>query len=209
MPEEKVEESTTQKLQNKVDKLKLLNLTSNIHNLNPPPQRPEEEQGREIALIRGLSVSPRITAIFLEILGLEFDVKEKTFIQVTEPIMNIKGAYLFCKKLKNISQETEWASFSEDEINSRIIHYFEEYYPYFTFWAEDYDLDPRNFGYVAATLQAFIDASFHKSKSGKFINTLGRTYSEDTLKKALETDNIKINKNAGFLERMNPFKEMK
>jgi len=210
MPEEKEpEESTTQKLQNKVDKLKLLNLTSNIHNLTPPPQRPEDDSGREIALIKGLSVAPRIAAIFLEIRGLEYDEKTKMFVQVTEPIMNISGAYRFCKILKNLASETEWASYSEEEIPSRIIHYFEENIPYFTFWHEEYDLAERDFNYVITTLQSFIDSCFHKSKSGKYINTLGRTYGEDVLKKALETDNVKVRKDEGFLSKYNPFKEMK
>lgn len=208
MPEESNEESTTQKLQNKVDKLKLLNLTSNIHNLTPPPKQQEDDQGREISLIKGLSVAPRIAAIFLEIRGLEFDQKAKTFVQVTEPIMNILGAYRFCKLLKNIAQETEWASYSEEEINPRIVHYFEENIPFFIFWNEEYELSERDFGYIIATLQSFIDSCFHKSKSGKFINTLGRTYGEDVLKKALETgEGVRIKRDQGFLSKYNPFRD--
>jgi hypothetical protein len=208
MKEEKEEtESTTQKLQNKVDKLKLLNLTSNIHNLTPP-QKSEDDPTRDIQLVKALSVIPRIAMIFLEIRGLEYDVKTKQYVQVTEPIMNVLGAYRFCKVLKNIAQETEWASFSEDEINSRIIHHFEENIPYFLFWAEDYELNPRDFNYVISTLQSFIDSCFHKAKSGKYINTLGRTYGEDILKKALDTEgNISKKKEGGFLEKYNPFKE--
>ena len=49
-----VEETTTQKLQNKVDKLKLLNLTSNIHNLTPTQQKPDDAT-RDIALVNVFS----------------------------------------------------------------------------------------------------------------------------------------------------------
>ena len=69
-----VEETTTQKLQNKVDKLKLLNLTSNIHNLTPTQQKPDDSS-RDIALVNVLSVYPRIVSLFLEIRGLEYDQK--------------------------------------------------------------------------------------------------------------------------------------
>ena len=200
------EETTTQKLQNKVDKLKLLNLTSNIHNLTPP-QKQDEDSSRDIQLVKALSVTPRIAEKFLEIRGLEYDPKQKIFIQVTEPIMNILGAYRFCKVLKNIAQEVEWASYSEEEINSRIIHFYEENIPYFTFWAEEYDLNPRDFNYIITTLQTFIDASFHKAKSGKYINTLGRTYGEDILKRALDTDTKQTKKDDGFLSKYNPFKD--
>jgi hypothetical protein len=207
MAEEQPEESTTQKLQNKVDKLKLLNLTSNIHNLTPPQQK-EEDPTRDIQLVRALSVSPRIAMKFLEIRGLEYDEKNRNFVQVTEPIMNTLGAYRFCKILK-MAEEIEWASYSEEEINSRIIHFFEENIPYVLFWAPEYDLNARDYNYVITTLQAFIDTSFHKSKSGKYINTLGRTYSEDTLKRALDTSEDKSKKEGGFMSKWNPFKDKK
>lgn len=199
-------ESTTQKLQNKVDKLKLLNLTSNIHNLTPP-QRQDEDPSKDIALVRALSVSNRITQKFLEIRGLEYDHINKEFIQITEPLMNLRGAYRFCKILQ-MAEEIEWASYSEDEINRRIIHFFEENIVYILFYAEEYDLNPRDFNYIINTLQVFIDSCFHKSKSGKFINTLGRTYDEGVLKKALETENSSIQrKKGGVLSELNPFRD--
>jgi hypothetical protein len=204
-----MEESETQQLQNKVDKLKLLNLTSNIHNLTPPA-RQEEDQSRDIALVNVLSVSIRVKQKFLEIRGLEYDPISKKLVQITEPVMNLLGAYRFCKLLQS-AEEIEWASYSEDEINSRIIHFFEENIPYFLFYADDYELNPRDFYYIINTLQVFVDSSFHKSKSGKYINTLSRTYGEDVLKKALDTtgDMKSSMKDSGFLSKYNPFKERK
>jgi len=200
------EESTTQKLQNKVDRLKLMSLTDNVHNLSPL-NKPEQDASRDIALVNVLSVSKRVQAKFLEIRGLEFDPTQKKMIQITDPIMNLLGAYRFCKLLQ-MAEEIEWASYSEEEINSRIIHFFEENIPYFLFYAEDYELDPRDFYYIINTLQVFIDSSFHKSKSGKYINTLGRTYGEDVLKRALDTGSSNITKREeGFLAKYNPFKE--
>lgn len=196
----------TQEMQNKVDKLKLLNLTSNIHNLTPP-QNNEDNSNREISLVSALSVSPRIMDIFFEIRGLQYDNKTKTYVQVTRPIMNFEGAYRFVKILKNIAQETEWASYSEEEINPRIIHYFEVNYPHFTFYATLYDLQESDLNYVETTLQSFIDSCFHKSKSGKYINTLGRTYDEGVLKKALESGQQNMRREEGFLSKMNPFKD--
>jgi hypothetical protein len=218
--------SVTQELQNKVDRLKLLNLTSNIHNLTPPIKQ-EDDLTRDIALVRALSVAPRIADLFMEIRGLEYDQSSRQFIQVTRPIMNILGAYRFCKLLKRLAEEIEWATYSEDELPQRIIHYFEENIPYFLFYGqveafkiskeyvaeelilnddgiiihrsslkldenelmnlyESYDLHPSDFNYIISVLQNFVDTAFHKSKQGKYINTLGRTYGEDILKKALE-----------------------
>jgi len=202
------EESVTQKLQNKVDKLKLLNLTNNIHNLTPMENR-EDDSSREIALVNVLSVSRRVKEKFLEIRGLEYDPMEKKLIQVTEPIMNLLGAYRYCKLLQ-MAEEIEWASYAEEEINKRIVHFYEENIPYFLFWADEYELEEKDFYYVINTLQTFIDTSFHKSKSGKFINTLGRTYGEDVLKKALDTGATETKREReGFLSKYNPFKDMK
>lgn len=202
-------EEETQKLQNKVDRLKLLNLTSNIHNLTPP-QRQEDDGERDIALVKALSVTPRILSMFLKIRGLNYDPRSRQLIQVTTPIMNVDGAYRFCEVLKVISEETEWSSFSEEEIPQRIIHYFEINFPYFIFHAEKYDLDASDFNYIETTLQSFIDSAFHKAKSGKYINTLGRTYGEDIMKKALDTQGEKMNKSEeGFLSKYNPFKDRK
>lgn len=199
-------QTTTQKLQNKVDKLKLLSLTSGIHNLTPPPQK-EADGSRDIALVKALSVTPRVAEKFLEIRGIEYDPKTKQYVQITEPIMNMLGAYRFCKILK-MAQEIEWSSYSEDEINSRIIHFFEENIPYFLFWGDDYDLNPRDFNYIISTLQYFIDTSFHKAKSGKYINTLARTYGEDVLKRALDVGGA-TKKDEGMLAKYNPFKTRK
>lgn len=206
MEAERESETHTQKIQNKVDNLKLLNLTNNIHRLTPPSQTEDDGQ-RDIALVKSLSVTPKVAQLFLEIRGLEFDPTTKKYIQVTDPIMNILGAYRFCKLLKNLTEQVEWASYSEDEIKPRIIHFFEENIPYFLFWAEDYNLNPRDFNYIITTLQAYVDSTFHKAKSGKYINTLGRTYDEGLLKRALDNDNPRQQKREGFLERMNPFKD--
>jgi len=197
----------SQKLQNKVDKIKTLGLLSQTHNLTPPNSE-YEDPSRDIALVNSLSSAPRIQAIYLEIRGLELDAKGKNYIQVVKPIMNVDGAYRFCKVFKTLAQETEWASFSEEEINSRIVFYFEENYPYFTFNHIKFELDPMDFFYIATTMQIIIDASFHKAKSGKYINTLGRTYDEGTIRRALETNspNSQNKKDNGFLSKYNPFR---
>lgn len=196
----------SQKLQNKVDKLKTLNLVSNIHNLTPPHKQ-EEDSLRDIALVNALSAHPRIQRKILEIRGLEWNPKTKIFEQVAEPRMNHNGAKLVADILTTIAEETEWASYSEEEINSRIIHHFEENIPYLLFYAEEHELQPKYFGYIINMLQVFIDASFHKAKAGKYINTLGRTYDEGTLRRALDIDSQKTKVQQGFLEKYNPFKE--
>lgn len=194
----------SQQLQNKVDKLKTLNMIT--HNLTPP-QIQQEDPSRDIALVNALSSYPRIQRKILEIRGMEWDIKKKKLIQITEPRMNHDGAKLVADILTTIAEETEWASYSEDEINSRIIHHYEETIPYLTFYAEDYELDPKYFGYIMNMLKVFIDSSFHKAKQGKYINTLGRTYDEGTIRKMMEGEpQRKTKQDNGFLSKYNPFR---
>lgn len=196
----------TQDMQNKVDRLKLMNLTNNIHSLLPPSNK-NNSQENNVAFVEALNVTPRLKRLFLEIRGLEWDEHKKEYIQVTRAIMNFEGAYRFVKICQHIAEETEWSSFAEEEIPKRIIHYYEENIPYFLFWNDEYELAERDFNYIMTTLKSFIDSSFHKAKAGKFINSLSRIYDEGTIRKALETPESRSNKKEeGFLARYNPFR---
>lgn len=201
-----MEQDTTQILQNKVDKLKLLGLTDNLKNIIPSNVH-QDDSVRDIALIKSLSAYPRIQRKILEIRGLEYDEKEKQVIKVAEERMNHNGARLVADILKTIAEETEWASFSEEEINSRIVHHFEENIFYILFNAEEYNLQSKYFGYIINMFQVIIDASFHKAKSGKYINTLGRTYDEGIMRRALDTGQLTKKQEEGFLTKYNPFKK--
>lgn len=171
-------------LQEKVDKVKAIGLLNNIHNLSPPIAKSNDAEN-SIAVINSLKVTPRLIEVFLEIMGLMYIEEQKKYIQVSKPIMNLNGAFRFIKIVKHISEEIEWSNFKEDEIDARILKYFETIYPSFTFYHEDYDLDPADFAYIESTLMTFIDSSFHKSKSAKYLNVVGKTYSEDFLAKAV------------------------
>lgn len=198
MAEKQTEE---EKLNNTFNKAKVLGAISGVHNLTPPNTQGDLSDAGKVAIIEALSVRPRLKELFLEILGLEFDEKERDLIQVTKPIMNIKGAYRFVKICKRIAEEAEWSYYDEDEVNVRIWQYYSENYPYFTFWHEDYDLDPSDFNYVSTVLMSFIDSSFHKGKSAKYVNAVSRMYNEDFLGKIMKDDHSN-EKKGGFMEKV-------
>lgn len=201
MAEEQID--TTQQLQNKVDKLKLLNLTSNIHSLTPPQLQKDTAQDN-VALVVALKVSPRLAEAVLFFQG-RIPTEKEGFIQITEPIMNIKGVWAFINGIcRVIAENTEWATYSEEELPTRLVHYYEQNLPNFTFQKDLFGLKSENFNQIETYLQIFIDSAFHKAKQGKYINTLGRTYSEDLLNKALQTEQQKVQKQ-NIIERfLNP-----
>lgn len=199
------EDNNIQDLQNKVDKIKTINLLNQQSKLTPPAQRIEEDHN-QVAIIKGLAVTPRLQDIFLEARGLFFDKQQNQLIQISRPYMNVHGAWRLVNICRHIAQEAEWSNFSEDNIPSYVDHFYKENLPYFTFWYEEYELDPADFNFVMTTLKMFILASFYKAKGGKYINVLSRTYSEDFLGRVMQNDTQK--KKEGFLDKYNPFKKV-
>jgi len=199
-------EETTQELQNKVDKIKTISLISNPHSLSPPIKKEEDNQN-QVVIINALSSEPRLLNIFLEARGLAYDSVTKQFIQMSRPLLNIYGAWKLVAECKKIAQEAEFGNFTEEFIPAYVDHFFRSIYPYFTFWHEEYELNPRDFDYVQVTLQMFILSSFYKGKGGKYINVVGKTYDEGFMGKIMQ-GNQHTQKRESFLERYNPFKKI-
>ena len=199
-----MEEDVTQQLQNIIDKTKTANLLQNMHNLTPP-NKIAEVQFDQVAIIRTLESAPRLREIFLEARGLTWDDKKKTIVQITSPMMNILGAWKLVAICKKIAMEAEFGNFKEEDIPSYMIHFFNVEFPHFTFYHEVYDIDPQDFDYISTTIQMFLLGAFSKGKGGKYINLLGKTYSEDFMGKVLRGDK---KKEEGFLDKINPLKKM-
>ncbi len=197
-------EIENEKMSNTFNKAKLLGAVSGIHNLTPPQQLNGDSEGK-VAIIEALKVSPRLQEMFLEVQGLEWNDKKKELIQISRPIMNINGAFRLVKVCKRIAEEVEWAYYDEDEISARIMMYYAENYPHFTFWHKEYDLHQSDFNYVSSVLMAFIDSAFHKGKSAKFVNAISKVYNEDFLGRVLQNQK---EKKEGFLDKLrNSFKK--
>lgn len=195
----------TQKLQNKVDRVKALNLIANAHNLTPPVQR-NDDDNKEIAIVSALKSEPRLMTLYLKMRGLAFNQYTREIEQVRKPYMNVEGAYLLVDCCSLIAQEGEWSNFDQDNVNAYIDHFYEENLPYFTFWHDDYDLNPKDFPIVMNALKMFALSTFNKAKGGKYINAITRTYSEGFLDKALNSQQQQ--KKEGMLGFSNPFKKL-
>jgi hypothetical protein len=196
--------TSVEKSQEVSEKAKALALFNNVHNLSPATSNKDEAQG-QLAIIEALKVAPRLQNLFLEIRGLIYDERTKQTVQISKPIMNIDGAFRLIKIIQHIAEETEWANFPEDEIGKRIYFHFAQNFPYFTFYHEEYELDPADFSYVSTALITFIDSAFHKARNGKWINTVGKVYSEDMLGKVFNADKEK--KSESWLQKLNVFRK--
>jgi hypothetical protein len=194
---EEQEQSQENPLQRVVDKVKTISLVNNAHNLTPPQR--QDDRSTDIMVIEALQSKPRIKEIILQVKGEVLGSNGKP-IRIRKPIMNDEGAAKFMFELINISSETEYATYGEEEIGPRVILYMDQIYPRFTLWHKDYDLDSRDFDYVYTTLLSFIDSCFHKAKNGHFARILTKTYSEDLLGKAVRDKEEKTKQT--FLQKM-------
>jgi hypothetical protein len=190
---EQEEESPLQKT---VDKVKTLNLVNNSHNLTPPQK--QDDRTSDIMIIEALQSKPRILDVILQVKGQIIGANGKP-VSIRRPIMNSEGAAKLMFELMNISAETEYATYSEEEIPGRIILYMEQIYPRFTLWQKDYELESKDFDYLYTTLLSFIDSCFHKAKNGHFARILTKTYSEDLLGRAIKDQD---KKKVGILEKL-------
>ena len=195
----------TQELQNKVDRVKALSMINNVHNLSPPIQKNEVED-KEIAIVQALQSKPRLAQLYYKARGLVYDQEKRTYVQIRKPYMNVEGSYLLVDCCSLIAEEGEWSNFDQDYVGAYIDHFYEENLPYFTFWCDEYDLNPKDFPFIMNALKMFALSTFNKAKSGKYINAVTRTYSEGFLDKALNPQQQQ--KQEGFWAKSNPFKKV-
>jgi hypothetical protein len=203
-----MDETNIDKLTRLVDKAKALSVVSNVHSMTPPQKEPDNPSN-QVAIIDALRAAPRVLSIYFRLRGQMYNPDTKEIVQISTPIMNERGALKFVGIVMGIAEEIEWSNFGEDEINPRIMKYYEDNYPYFTFWHGDYDLDTSDFNIVGSLLMAAIDGTFHKSKNAKYLNVVGRVYSEDMLGKVLTSTEDNKKKRMNIIDRLNPFKRDK
>lgn len=187
-----------------VDGMKTISLLQNPQSLTPPIQK-SEDTGREIMIIEGLKVSPRLFKIYLEARGLELDSKGEPH-QRNHAYLNVRGSLKFVQIISHLAEETEFSNFQEDEIPARLMHSYERDIVEFKINKELYELETSDFNWIDSVYQTFIDSSYHKAKGGKFINVVGKTYDERGMQNLLNPQNRE--KPASFTERLdklNPF----
>lgn len=200
MPEE-----DTQKMQNKVDKLKTLSLANNIHNLSPPSN--PNSQIHDVAIVEALKADRHIQKAILQLKGYMFDPLKNVYAPYRRPVMNELGIGNFIQTIQNIGDTIEFSNFKEDDIPKFAIYLFEYNYPYFTIYYRDYELSREDFNLVSTILIDYILTSLYKAKGGGHRNVVRGTYSEDLLGKVVQPEFIR--KEGGFgalLGRLNPMR---
>jgi hypothetical protein len=199
------EQTNTERLQSNVDKMKALSLAQNIHNLTPPTKG-NDEAGRDVSIINSLKCDKEMTEKYLTLTGFMFDPLQGVYTLYRRPIMNSLGIGNFMGTISGIAKDNEFASYKEDDIPKWILFYFKRNYPYFTCYADDYELSREDFNLVSSLLVSAIASTLYKAKGGGHRNVVRGTYSEDLLGRVITPDQLQ-KKGGGFLSalsKLNP-----
>lgn len=188
--------------------LKELTLVRNIHNLNPNLNTSSDSEG--INIVNALKSSNLLQEIGLQLEGYFWDATIRKYVKFRDPVMNKRGIGNFISDISSISQSIEFSSFKEKEIPRIVSHLFKINYPYYTIYAEEYELDRKDFNLIATILFTFILSSFKKAQGSGHRNVIRGTYSEDLLGRYVPVGvSPSEDKRKGVMSWMNPFKKQR
>lgn len=200
-------EGNPENVQSKAEKLKLLSLGNNIHNLTPPVQGNDSEQ-QQVAIVHALKSDNFTSKAYLKLKGLNYDPIIRKWTQYRRPVMNSLGIGNFMQVLENIGDTIEYSNFDKDDIPKFGVHLFEMNYPYFTIYYRDYELSKSDFNIISTLLFNFIMTSLYKAKGAGHRNVVRGVYSEDVLGKLVGGDPQQAKQGGlgSLLSRLNPMR---
>lgn len=200
------EQTPQEKLAMKTDKLKALSLANNIHNLTPPGKSSDES--RDVAIVHALKAEQHILKCIMQLKGYMYDPLQQVWVQYRNPVMNQQGIGNFILTIQNLAETIEYSNFKEEEIPKFVPYYYEQNYPYFMVFADEYELAPEDRNLISTLLFNFIITSLFKAKGAGHRNVVRGTYSEDTLSRILPPEQMKQSQGGilGGLAKLNPLK---
>ena len=192
------QETSDDKIQKNVERLKAIALTNNIHKLTPPTNNQDKDNG--VAIIEELRVKLMATQMRLE--GKRYNHITKQIEVYRTPIMNTEGIGNFMNIIEILAESYPFGYTKEESIDDQVMFHFENNYPYLTAWHEDYELDKKDFNIIETILYSMIFTAITKGMNAKYINAIARTYSEDFMGKVMI--NEKNKDKGGFMEKFFP-----
>lgn len=168
-------------IKKKVEKLKALSLTDNVHKLTPPTKF--EDPNQSIAIVEALKADKLIVRLQIELQGLMYDHFSKKWVHYRNPVMNRLGIGNLIVTIQTIAETIEFSYFDKDEIPKYAKFLFRLNYPYFTVYHKEYELDRKDFNLVGSILFSYIVSALMKAKGAGHRNVVRGTYSEDLLGK--------------------------
>lgn len=185
-----VEESINQQLLNK--------------SLASPQTESNEEREQQVSIIKGLSTENDLMKIELRLRGYRYDFFKRQLIQSRQPIMNDYGIGNFMASMQALGDLANFSNYDEKEIPKLVVLFFEDNYPDFVVYADEFELNQKDMNVIKSILKFYALSVLKNAKNAGHRNVVRGTLSESVLNKALGRDDQQQKKKGGlfsFLRR--------
>lgn len=154
-------------------------------NLATPTQETQEEYYNQVSIIKGLSAENDLLKIELRFRGYTYSFFKKQWVKVRKPVMNDYGLGNFMSCLQAVGDLTNFSNYNEKDIPKLVMLFVSTNYPTFRIYADEFELDPKDFNIVFTTLYSYSLSVYRNAKGAGHRNTVRGVLSEDVLNKAL------------------------
>jgi hypothetical protein len=149
----------------------------------PTPESHEEKEN-QINIIKGLSTENDLVKIELRLRGYSYSYFRAKWVQVRKPIMNDFGIGNFMACLQALGDLANFSNYNEKDIPKFVILFFEDNYPTFIIYANEFELNEKDFNVVNSILKFYALSVLTNAKNAGHRNVVRGTLSENLLQRA-------------------------
>jgi len=183
-----------------VDKSELANAVVQ-RGLVTPQADSSDEKNNQIGIIKGLSTENDLIKIELRLRGYTYNYFQSKWTALRKPIMNNYGIGNFMASLQALGDLANFSNYSEEMIPKLVVLFFEDNYPTYILYAEEFELDPKDFNVINSILKMYALSVLLNAKNAGHRNVVRGTLSENLLNRALMQDSGG-DKKRGWLSRV-------
>lgn len=144
------------------------------------------QESSEIGIIRGLSPERLLVKIELRLMGFRYDNLLRKWVNYRTPIMNEEGIGNFMNCLQVIEDNVAFSFYNEKDIPRYVYLAFLQNYPTYITYAEQFDLDYKDYNIIETLLFHFILSVYMAARHGGHRNAVRGTLSENVMAKLFE-----------------------
>jgi len=174
-----------------------------------PPQMREEREAPEIGVIRELSPKKVLEQLRMNLKGFFWDYDKKGYIKLDgfEPLLNDKGIAKYLSIMASVITDLiTFSSYSEKEIPQLVLYICDKAIPVIHINYKEYGIKEKS-DLQIIDIQIFnlTLGAFKKAVGAGDRSVIGRTIQESIVTRAGVTNQLREEKERGFLSRLNPF----
>lgn len=149
-----------------------------------PQSENSEETIQQVGIIKGLSTENDLVKIQLRLMGLSYDHFNRRWVQIRRPLMNYLGIGNFMASLQALGDLANFSYYETKDIPKLACLFFEDNYPTFILYSQEYELDPKDFNVVNSILKWYPLSVLNNAKNAGHRNVVRGTLSENLLQRA-------------------------